>query len=474
MEKEEKRADQENDTEEQSTEAKSLLKKKLQYYSSEIQRDVGNLVKWLMLAVLVGGITGAASTLFSFVLKSVTNCRKENEWMFYLLPVMGLIIVYLYEKFGKDDGGTNQVLSTVRSQDDVPILSAPLIFISTALTHLAGGSAGREGAAIQLGGSIANQLGRWIHLDEEDRHVIVMCGMSAAFSALFGTPMAAAVFALEVVSVGVMYYTALMPCMIASLVASGFAAGMGVTPETFHVVDIPKLTIETGLKMGAIAVGCAVISIVFCMVLNGVAGAYGRWFKNPYVRVVVGSCLVIGITLLLGTSDYMGAGAELIEKAVEEGCFRRDLYHRLKEFVIKIPPLRECREDILPLAEFFRELANEELGRHTEGFDKEAEKELMRRMWAGNVRELKQTVRSAVLLTEGRLIGADRLEAESTAQAGSSLLLKDGNEERERIVRALAQADGNREMAAGLLGISRTTLYNKMKEYGIMQKKSEK
>ena len=474
MEKEEKRADQENDTEEQSTEAKSLLKKKLQYYSSEIQRDVGNLVKWLMLAVLVGGITGAASTLFSFVLKSVTNCRKENEWMFYLLPVMGLIIVYLYEKFGKDDGGTNQVLSTVRSQDDVPILSAPLIFISTALTHLAGGSAGREGAAIQLGGSIAIQLGRSIHLDEEDRHVIVMCGMSAAFSALFGTPMAAAVFALEVVSVGVMYYTALMPCMIASLVASGFAAGMGVTPETFHVVDIPKLTIETGLKMGAIAVGCAVISIVFCMVLNGVAGAYGRWFKNPYVRVVVGSCLVIGITLLLGTSDYMGAGAELIEKAVEEGRFRRDLYHRLKEFVIKIPPLRECREDILPLAEFFRELANEELGRHTEGFDKEAEKELMRRMWAGNVRELKQTVRSAVLLTEGRLIGADRLEAESTVQAGSSLLLKDGNEERERIVRALAQADGNREVTAGLLGISRTTLYNKMKEYGIMQKKSEK
>ena len=156
MEKEEKHADQENGTEEQSTEAKSLLKKKLQYYSGEIQRDVGNLVKWLMIAVLVGCITGAASTLFSFVLKSVTNYRKENEWMFYLLPVMGLIIVFLYEKFGKDDGGTNQVLSTVRSQDDVPILSAPLIFISTALTHLAGGSAGREGAAIQLGGSIAN------------------------------------------------------------------------------------------------------------------------------------------------------------------------------------------------------------------------------------------------------------------------------------------------------------------------------
>ena len=322
MEKEEKSVVQENSTKEQSMEEKRPLKRKLRYYSGEIQRDVGNLVKWLMLAVLVGCIVGAASTLFSFVLKGVTNYRKENGWIFYLLPVMGLIIVFLYEKFGKDDGGTNQVLSTVRSQDDVPLLSAPLIFISTALTHLAGGSAGREGAAIQLGGSIANQLGRWIHLDEEDRHVIVMCGMSAAFSALFGTPMAAAVFALEVVSVGVMYYTSLMPCMISSLIASGFAAGMGVTPEAFHVVDIPELTIETGLKMGVVAAGCAVVSIVFCMVLNGVAGTYGKYFKNPYIRVVVGACLVIGITMLLGTTDYMGAGAELIEKAVEDGQAR--------------------------------------------------------------------------------------------------------------------------------------------------------
>lgn len=179
------------------------LKEHLYYYSARISRDISNLIKWLVFAVITGCIVGAASTLFSFTLKAVTSYRKAHEWIFLLLPLSGLVIVFLYEKLGKEDGGTNQVLSTVRSRDDVPILSAPLIFITTALTHLAGGSAGREGAAIQLGGSIANQLGRWIHLDEEDRHVIVMCGMSAAFSALFGTPMAAAVFALEVVSVGV-------------------------------------------------------------------------------------------------------------------------------------------------------------------------------------------------------------------------------------------------------------------------------
>ena len=126
----------------------------------------------------------------------------------------------------------------------MPFRSAPLIFVSTILTHFAGGSAGREGAAIQLGGSIGNQLGSWFHLDEEDRHVMVMCGMSAAFSAVFGTPMAAAVFSMEVVSVGIMYYAALVPCVIASIIASKFAAGFGINPESFHVVNIPELTIE--------------------------------------------------------------------------------------------------------------------------------------------------------------------------------------------------------------------------------------
>lgn len=295
------------------------LKEHLYYYSARISRDISNLIKWLVLAVITGCIVGAASTLFSFTLKAVTSYRKAHEWIFLLLPLSGLVIVFLYEKLGKEDGGTNQVLSTVRSRDDVPILSAPLIFITTALTHLTGGSAGREGAAIQLGGSIANQLGRWIHLDEEDRHVIVMCGMSAAFSALFGTPMAAAVFSMEVVSVGVMYYTALMPCMIASLIASRFAAGMGVTPESFHVVNIPAFNLETGLKMGVAALGCAVISIVFCIILNETARLYGKFFPNKYIRVVAGAALVIVITLLLGTTDYMGAGAELIEKAVETG-----------------------------------------------------------------------------------------------------------------------------------------------------------
>ena len=294
----------------------------LHYYIDHIRYDMTNLIKWLVLAVLTGLSVGFISSLFARALKFVTNYRTEHFWVFFLLPVAGLIIDFLYQKFGQEDGGTNQVLSTIRSQDDVPFRSAPLIFVSTILTHFAGGSAGREGAAIQLGGSIGNQLGSWFHLDEEDRHVMVMCGMSAAFSAVFGTPMAAAVFSMEVVSVGIMYYAALVPCVIASIIASKFAAGFGINPESFHVVNIPELTIETGLKMVLVAVACAAISIIFCMALQGVSKLYAKFLKNPYIRIVAASAIIIVITLFLRTTDYMGAGNNLIELAVENGQAR--------------------------------------------------------------------------------------------------------------------------------------------------------
>lgn len=291
----------------------------VRYYFNRIKENAGSLLKWVFIAFLTGFIVGGISSMFSYTLSGVTKFREQNPWIFYFLPVAGLLIVFMYKKIGKEDGGTNQVFSTVRAKDEVPFRSAPLIFISTALTHLVGGSAGREGAAIQLGGSIGNQLGRWMKLDDADMHVIVMCGMSAAFSALFGTPMAAAVFAMEVVSVGVMYYTALLPCVISSLIATNFAATMGINPEAFHVTGIPELTMWNGLKMGVIALGCAGLSTIFCMLLKLGGEQFRKYFKNSYLRVVVVGVVIILLTLALQTTDYMGAGTNLIEAAIEGG-----------------------------------------------------------------------------------------------------------------------------------------------------------
>lgn len=289
------------------------------YYKRRFKKNVGSFVKWIMLAFLTGFVVGGVSSAFSFVLTKVTVFREGHLWVFLFLPVAGVIIVFLYKMIGKDDGGTNQVFSTVRSQDEVPFRSAPLIFVSTAITHLAGGSAGREGAAIQLGGSIGNQLGRWLKMDEEDIHVMVMCGMSAAFAAMFGTPMAAAIFAMEVVSVGVMYYTALMPCVISSLIASHFAADLGIHPEVFHVTNIPKLTMVNGIKMGIIAIGCAAVSVLFCISLKQTGKLFHKQLKNPYIRVILVSVVIILITVCLRTTDYMGAGIGIITNAIGHG-----------------------------------------------------------------------------------------------------------------------------------------------------------
>ena len=275
----------------------------IRYYYDRVSRDVGNFFKWIALAILTGLVVGGASSIFAGCIKWVTEYRNNNIWVFMILPIVGVAIVFMYQIIDPHDGGTNQVLSTIRSRGDVPLKAAPLIFVSTLLTHLTGGSAGREGASIQFGGSIGNWLGKLVKLDEFDHHVMIMCGMSAAFAAVFGTPMAAAVFAMEVVSVGVMYYAALLPCVVASIIAAEFATGMGIDPETFSVTRIPALTVETGFKMAIISVGCAMVSIMFCIALKFVAKIYGKYLKNLYVRVFVTGCVFIEITMILNKKD---------------------------------------------------------------------------------------------------------------------------------------------------------------------------
>ena len=300
----------------------SSVKESVNYFLGEIKQTSHNFIKWMLLAIVTGGIIGIISSAFGHALSMATSFRKEYPWLLSGLPLAGVIIVFLYKKFGKDDGGTNQVFSTVRARDEVPVTAAPLIFVSTVLTHLTGGSAGREGAAIQLGGSIANQLGRWMKMDEEDTHVIVMCGMSAAFAALFGTPMAAAIFSLEVISVGVMYYTALMPCLIASLMAAGVAGALGIHAEHFFEGFVPSMTVIAGFKFGFVILVCSIVSILFCITLKLVGKAYGRWFKNKYIRIIAAAAIIIVLNLLLQTTDYMGAGTELIVQAVQFGKAR--------------------------------------------------------------------------------------------------------------------------------------------------------
>ena len=168
-------------------------------------------LKWVLFACVVGVVVGLVGTLFHYGIEWATELRNNFPWLLWLLPVGGLIIVLVYKLCGmENDRGTNLVLLSVRSNEHLPARTAPLIFFSTCLTHLLGGSAGREGAALQLGGSLSALIGRLLRVNDKDSRLFTMCGMSAAFAALFGTPVAAVVFSMEVISVGAMYYLSLI------------------------------------------------------------------------------------------------------------------------------------------------------------------------------------------------------------------------------------------------------------------------
>ena len=291
------------------------------FYLRQIKPVLINCIitlKWVIFAILTGTIVGLVSSAFYFLLAYVNDVRTQQPWVIYLLPIAGLAIVGLYHLMRNDkDGGTNLVISAIHSGDRIPLRMAPSIFLSTALTHLCGGSAGREGAALQIGGSIGNALGGLFRFDEKDKHVMIMCGMSAAFSTLFGTPMAAAIFPMEMVSVGVMYYMALVPCVVSSLTAHAIALLLGVSGEAFHISDIPGFELIPTVQGVLVAVLCAFLSIVFCMFLHKVEHLYKKFLKNRYVRILVGGALVVLLTHLLGTYDYNGAGMNIIEHATE-------------------------------------------------------------------------------------------------------------------------------------------------------------
>ena len=273
-------------------------------------------VRWLLYSCFVGAAVGLVAVAFHLGIDLAAELRGEHPWIISLLPLAGVAIVLLYRACGMEkDRGTNLVLVAVRDAERLKLRTAPLIFLSTILTHLVGGSAGREGAALQLGGSLSAYLGKKLRLDEMDERIIVMCGMAAAFSALFGTPLTAALFAMEVVTVGRMYYAAMVPCMVSSYTAALLAHVFGIHAiHGYPVHDALALDPLPILQVSVLGVLCAVLSIFFCVVIHSAPKLYAKYLPDPLVRGAVGGALVLGLSLLVGNQTYNGAGDGVIRQ----------------------------------------------------------------------------------------------------------------------------------------------------------------
>ncbi|MCI8327725.1 MAG: chloride channel protein [Lachnospiraceae bacterium] len=293
--------------------SKNKMKHKIRH---DAQRLIAS-IKWIIFSILTGLLIGTIGSAFYHCLQFVTKTRLHFSWLLLFLPLGGLLIVGLYQIFkDENDTGTNLVLSAIHSNERIPLRMAPLIFISTLITHLFGGSAGREGAALQIGGSIGGSLGRLFRFNEKDRHIMIMCGMSAAFTALFGTPMAAAIFSIEVVSVGIMHYSALVPCVISALVSSEVSSYFGVTADTFLLGTLPVFNLKSAGLIALLAILSALISILFCILLHQSEHLYKKFFKNRYLRVFAGGIFIVLLTLLIGNQDYNGSGITIIERCI--------------------------------------------------------------------------------------------------------------------------------------------------------------
>ena len=275
-----------------------------------------SVLRWALILVPMAMAVGTLCAAFLWSLDVATRARFDYPWLLFALPVAGTAIGLLYHLTGKSvEGGNNLIVEQIHEPGGgVPLRMAPLIFIGTVVTHLCGGSAGREGTAVQLGGSLASAVGKMARLDADSLRIILMAGIAAGFGAVFGTPLAGAVFALEVLAMGRVEYTALIPCLVAGIVGDWTCHIWGIHHGAYHIAYMSGTA--GAVAIDPVLVGKAAIAgVVF-----GLAGlvfaeanhSLGAWFKRmiPYgpTRPFVGGLLVIALVYLVGTRDYLGLG----------------------------------------------------------------------------------------------------------------------------------------------------------------------
>ena len=291
---------------------------KIRDYLSHLLIYVRALSKWLMVSAIVGLVCGLLGSAFHIGVEEATLFRETHRWVIYTLPLAGLLAAAIYKLLRAEGLSTNDILSEIQNGKGISPTLLPAIFLTTVLTHLAGGSAGREGAALQMGGSIGYYAGKLLRLDDRDLRTATMTGMAAFFSALFGTPLAAAVFSMGVVSVGLVYHAAFMPCFIAALTAYGISLLLGVGPTRF-TVTAPAVSVSMLLRVAVLAAFCGLLSVIFCEVLHLTEKQLHKLLPNRWIRAFLGGAVLLGLTLLVGSGDYNGAGMGVITAAVEEG-----------------------------------------------------------------------------------------------------------------------------------------------------------
>ncbi|AOR23320.1 voltage-gated chloride channel family protein [Clostridium taeniosporum] len=279
-----------------------------------------SFLKWVFIGTIVGSLTGLVGALFLNSLEIATALRNNKPWLLFLLPFGGALVSFLYSKYGKSSSkGNNLIIEKINTNNgDIPLRMASLVFLGTFVTHLFGGSAGREGTGVQIGSSISEAIGRLLKLDKIDTKIILMCGISSGFSSVFGTPLAGTIFGLEVAALGTMSYQALIPCFTSAFVGNLVTISFNVHHSHYSILEVPNITYVVVLKIIIAAILFGLVSKLFSELTHKLKDIFSDKFKNTAIRSMIGGFIVIILTYLIGTRDYLGLSLPLISNSFTE------------------------------------------------------------------------------------------------------------------------------------------------------------
>ncbi|AQR69153.1 voltage-gated chloride channel protein [Janthinobacterium sp. LM6] len=283
-----------------------------------------HLFKWLLLASVVAALAGSASAAFLFALDWATRTRLAHAWLIWLLPVAGFAVGWLYLRYGSSvEGGANLLIDEIHDPKKIiPLRMAPLVLGGTVVSHLFGASVGREGTAVQMGGALADQLTRMFRLNNEDRRIILMAGISAGFASVFGTPLAGALFGLEVLAIGRLRYEAMLPCLLAAVIADQVVLLWGPLLHIAHThYAVPLIPAISAWTLSAIVIAGVLFGVtgnVFAQATHGLSALMKRKIAYAPLRPLIGGLVVALAVWLLGTDKYIGLGIPTIVDALKQ------------------------------------------------------------------------------------------------------------------------------------------------------------
>ena len=277
------------------------------------------VLKWLLISSIVGILVGSASAFFLVSLDWATNWREDNVWIIWLLPLGGLFIGLIYHYYGKEVvKGNNQIIEEYyHPKQVIPFKMAPLVFFGTIATHFFGGSAGREGTAVQMGAAISDQFAHWFKLSKNERRMLLILGISSGFASVFGTPLAGAIFAIEVLIIGRMRYPIILPSLLTAYIAHLTCLWWNVGHTHYEIGSVPAINLQVVLYSIFAGIIFGLAAFTFSKSVKLFATGFLKLIKYPPMRPLLGGVVIAFVVYLLGTTKYIGLGIPIIVEAFQ-------------------------------------------------------------------------------------------------------------------------------------------------------------